>query len=81
MAVMTIYYKIISWSDEATGVNDADTPSERGFASVADAARHIRNAADYIIAVENGLARSLTKEEELAFGIKNLPKKDTLHRQ
>jgi hypothetical protein len=73
---MSIYYKIISWSDEATGVNDIDAASERGFASIADAARHIRNAADYIIAVENGLPRPLT-EEELAF--EDVPKKGNLY--
>jgi hypothetical protein len=39
-------------------VNEVDAAaSDYGFATIAEAARHIRDAADYIVAVENGLPR------------------------
>jgi hypothetical protein len=68
-------YKVIHWADEASGINDVDAAaSEAGFLTLTRAAREILNAADYIIAIENGVRRPLTKgeEEELA-SLRKLP--------
>jgi hypothetical protein len=57
---MSISYEVVS-SDHGWGGN----PS---FATIPDAVRYV-GPADYVVAVENGVLRGLTAEEELEFQV------------
>ena len=62
---MSTHYKVIHWNDEWSGCLEIRAAaSGDGFPTIAEAAQDLANAGDYIVAVDDGTGRSLTKEEE-----------------
>lgn len=62
---MATQYRVISWDDEATGFNAVRQVSLLDtFPSLAEAVTHLRNAGDYIVALDEGCQRDLTPDED-----------------
>ena len=60
---MTTRYGIIRWSDEMTGINSVTQAGAGTFATLAEAEENLSGAGDYIVAVDDGFARPLTRSE------------------